>query len=88
VDSIGVRPGKRCIVHPFCSLWDRRKYMKLRVRFDTSGQPARAPCFAAVKAGYKLEKFEGDIKTRGRSEYIHHVWGGTRSIAAKRRSKK
>lgn len=85
VDSSGVRPGPRRVVHPFCSLWDRRKYMKLKVRFEASGQPARSVCFAAVKAGYKLEKFEGDIKMRGESEYIHHVWGGTRSISRKRK---
>jgi len=79
VNSSGVRPGPRRVVHPFCSLWDRRKYMKLKVRFEASGQPARGVCFAAVKAGYQLEKFEGDIRMRGKSKYIYHVWGGTRS---------
>ena len=79
------RKGEKKVayVHPFCAMWDREKYVTLGRKFAQTGQPVCPVCIAATQKGFHLKGIKGiNPHNKGTNLYVHHVWGGTRTVLA------
>jgi glycosyltransferase involved in cell wall biosynthesis len=75
----GIKRGPHPYVHPWASMLDRSKYLKL-TPFVNGGAPAMRTMLDAEKHGFHF----GSFPVR---QYIHHIGGGTRASQAWRRQK-
>jgi glycosyltransferase involved in cell wall biosynthesis len=73
----GIKRGPHPYVHPWASLLDRNKYLKLHP-FTNGGAPAMRTMLDAERKDYHF----GSFPVR---KYIYHIGGGTRANQAWRR---
>lgn len=72
----------RSYIHPFCALWDLKKFQTTGIQFQKTGMPTCLVCDKAQEMNYWLMSFPIDPHNYPVPYFIRHKWGGTRDTLA------